>query len=313
MTNSTPVSTKIEKLLRENSIVFLKRGIYELKNETDDNNKLSKEGAKFSYIFLQTSLELACKAYLVKNNSIQSILKKRKSDGDILSDVEIEKRMNDNELNFIKFENTKPLIRGIMNEEKIELIEKFQSMRNKIIHFDVDLSEADLLDINYDCIYFIVHVLLPMLNEDTDDFFIPTPSDKYKNILSEAEFLDLINLPLYVERMYFEAKKESRNVYKCPMCWRESFGVQESRCYCCGFWDEVQLGYTDCFYCGAKNSVAYDVLNLGYNGNYIWKTTCLNCEENCSVYVCKNCEQAYSFDIQDNLQCTPEKCIVFDE
>ncbi|MHA4265461.1 hypothetical protein ACX16L_11470 [Bacillus cereus] len=317
MTNNVSISTelhkRIEKLLRENSIVFLKRGIYELRNETDNNNRLSKEGAKFSYIFLQTSLELACKAYLVKNNRLQSILKKRKSDEDILSDVEIEERMNHNELNFIKFENIKPLIKGIMDEDRIGLIEQFQSMRNKIIHFDVDFSEGDLLDINYDCIYFIVHVLLPILNEDTDEFFISTPSDKYKDILSEPEFFDLINLPLYIERMYLEAKKESTNVYRCPICWRKSFGVQEGRCYCCGFWNEGALGYTDCFHCSAKQSVAYDLLNLEINNNYILKTTCLNCEENCSVYVCENCEQAYAFEMQDNSQCTPGKCIVFDE
>ncbi|WP_186670227.1 hypothetical protein [Sporosarcina sp. BP05] len=313
---SIELKESVWKSLRGSSVLFLKRGIQELRNHTSyDRTTLTNEGAKFSYIFFQTSIELACKAYLVKRNRLQEIVKKKKSDNDILEETIILERLENNTLDFISFEKIKHILKEKMTDEQYEMIEDFQHKRNKIIHFDLKFSEADLIDLNYDFIYFIVHVLLPILAEKDgfDEFYYPnTPSEIYDGILSKEDFLNLISLPLYIERMYMEALKESKNVYQCPFCRRECFGIQERKCYCCGFDDEIQLEFTDCYWCESSNSVAYDVLNLESNDNFIWKTKCLNCNEDCSVYVCHNCENAYSF-IDTFPKCTPEYCSTYNE
>lgn len=301
---------KISKTLKENALFFLKRGIREL-NEHTSNNKttLSIEGAKISYIFLQTSLELAIKAYLIKFEEIDKIIKK-KDKNEILNDTVVIERLKANKLRFVNFENLKHIIKRELDDDQFETIKDFQHTRNIILHFNADFVEADLIDFNYDFIYFIVHVLLPILSEFRND--IDTPSALYQGLLDKKDFLNLISLPIYIDRMYFVATEKSKNVYHCPLCWEKAFGIQESKCYCCGYedLDYIQLGFVNCCGCKAENAMVYDKLNIEINNN-IWKNSrCLNCEEKYNVYVCPKCEEAYSFEMESDLaQCQPNLCV----
>lgn len=300
---------KIEDLLRENAILFLKRGINELKVQIDGDNYLTVEGAKFVYLFLQTSLELASKSYLIRKNKLQKIIKKGREDTTNISDIEIRKSLEDNTLNFIKFENIKQQIRIEMDNERFIIIEEFQKMRNKVIHSNISFSKIELIDLTYDSIYFIVQILLPMLNKKTDKFYMSTPSEKFHEILDEKVFNNLISLPEYILRMNAEANKNSGKVYLCPYCLSDCYGIDEQKCYCCGFDGRGILGSTDCFLCHTKDSVAFDLLNLQENNNVIWNALCLKCELKVSVYVCPKCGETYSFDILSDDRCTPNKCI----
>ena len=63
---------EIYKAIFNNSILFLKRGIDEIINSAQE---LTKEQFVVSCIFIQTSLELGLKAFLVKEKGIKAILK----------------------------------------------------------------------------------------------------------------------------------------------------------------------------------------------------------------------------------------------
>jgi len=309
---SVELNREIYSSLKENSIFFLKRGIRELNEHTSNNTtSLTVEGAKISYLFLQTALELAIKAYLIKFGDIDSIIFKKKNKVNIpLNTEDLRMMFEKGKLKFISLESLKQFIVDKLNNEQLSSIEDFQKFRNETLHFSPNFVEEDLFDFNYDFIYFIVHVILPILSDFNHDEHAASAS--YQKILNHTDFLNLIDLPIYIEKMRAMAKEESSNVFHCPNCWKETFGIEEGRCYCCTFedFDNIQLGYADCIKCRASSSVVYNKLNIRDNDDIWVNSKCLNCKDCLEVFRCPNCEEAYAFEIENDLnKCTPKNCV----
>ncbi len=97
------------------------------------------------------------------------------------------------------------------------------------------------------------------------------------------------------------AAKNANPVWTCIGCFHRAYSPALDLCYCCGY--ETLTGYrrVDCGYCGTKDSVIYDNLDIHNEGNHhMMRGFCLNCEENTEVFECPLCGEAH--DITKNFE-----------
>lgn len=256
---------------------------------------------KYRVFFLQISLELATEYFLIKEKGLRAIIATRSQIS--LTDEELLQAFWKNEIKTKTFEQLKELMQEYSNDfstskDELTIIDIFQLYRNKIMHLNYNF-EQDLFDIKYEFIYLIVHVLIPLLN---DEEYEVTPSEFYEYCLNKDEFLKLINFPTYVEKMESLAREESRYVYKCLECHHETFSVNDELCYCCNFQMPLQ-DFGDCILCGSEKSVVFDNLNIEINNN-IMRGLCLNCDKYMLVFKCPQCGNIYTFVAKDqNITC----------
>lgn len=304
---------KIFNTVYNNAILFLKRGIAEILEHNDkDDSPLKFETGIVCTLFIQMSIELALKAFLVKEKGVKSILEvryQRKTDMQILSEFE------NNTLHTKKYNDLKQILinnetLSWFNETSYSHLEQFQQFRNKLVHLNLFLANADLYDLKFELIYVIVHIIVPLLSEISFEF--ETPSDFYKSHLNKDEFKKLISFPTYIEEMEKLAKDFTGFNYYCPECYQKTYSPENNLCYCCNLNFENAAEYTSCIVCKKKNSVIFDPLNIALN-NHIMNGLCLNCGIKLSVHKCPKCETVYSFfDKKELKKCTPEKCF-YDE
>lgn len=300
---------KIYDTIYNNSIIFLKRGIKEtflLTNYTEDEYNV--EAGLFSSLFIQMSIELALKAFLIKEKGIKTILQKRYKNK---SDEEILNLFTNDKLHTKRFQDLKDIIikeeylTGFSENHFVQL-DQFQQFRNKIVHLNLFLGNADIYDLRYEITFVIVHIIIPLLTELNIE--IETPTEFYAKYLDKTTLSKLLDFPPYVEEMEKLAENFGGNVYYCPECYKKTFSTENNICYCCNLNFKYAVEYVDCPSCNSKKSIVFDCLNIGDNNNII-TGLCLNCDTKINVFKCPKCEEAYAYYFEDELKkCTPEKC-----
>lgn len=134
---------KLYKTVVHNSLLFLEVGVKRLigneKHSLEDTLVLSCSD-------IQISLELAMRAYVFREKGLESILD-RKQQGKY-SDEEKESLYLGNDLKVIEFEGLKNQLKGkefsVFKKEDFAIIDKFQTLRNKMLHFCCQLEENEL-------------------------------------------------------------------------------------------------------------------------------------------------------------------------
>ena len=282
-----------------NSILFLKKALSQLTKDSDTEKPIDKEDAILSCIYIQLSLELAIKAVIIKRVGITSILDKSKHNKD--SEEELLKKFNNNSIKVKEFDSLKNFVKAnkqIFNLDKnhISYIEKFQNIRNKLVHMNYNFTIEEFENMKKDLIFVIAHIIIKLLAEDAKSL----PSEFYIQHLNHQEFNKLINYRLYRTEMEELAKQSATTVYLCPICSNYSLNFDNKFCYTClsVFDDDSTYGFLDCDYCNSKESVIYDRLNVHFN-DHIIRGLCLECKEDALVYECPIC--SYSYNIDTNL------------
>lgn len=301
---------KIYQTIFDNAILFIKRAFKEILSDKNHFQTFDLETGIISSLFVQMSIELGLKAFLIKNLGIRTILINRyanKTDAEILDDFQ------KNDLHTKKYFELKNII--IDNEQLLWFGEKhlshldqFQEFRNKLVHLNLFLAESDLFDLKGEMIYTIVHILLPLLSEI--GFDNESPTEFYSNFLSKEDYLKLINFPPYVEEMERVALEFTGAAYFCPECYKKTYSTENNLCYCCNLrYPEHAIEYVDCIFCDAENTVLFDPLNIADN-NSVLQGLCLNCENKPMVFKCSVCDSKASFicDIKELKKCKPNRC-----
>jgi len=254
-------------------------------------------------MFVQMATELAMKVFLIKNESLRVVLKDNYTNK---SDEELVNLFHGDGLNTKAFWELKNIIitnysPGLFDKDDIAHLDKFQTYRNKLVHFNLNLDESQLKELKFELTYVIVHVIIKFLAQI--NFKYESPSDFYKENLKQSTFRNLISYDPYVKEMSKMAKTYTGYAYECPECWKRAYSPFNNRCYCCGndFTDMAE--YVDCISCHAKNGVIFDPLNIGYNDNMI-NGLCLNCGEKMMVFKCPECETKTGFWVEEDLEDT---------
>lgn len=305
----TKNSIDIQEELYENSLLFLINSIPIITKEKKQG--ISKEEAILSSVSIQISLELAIKFYLANNYGIKAILlNKYKDDSDEL----IYEKFISNDLKTKEFDTLKNFIKSIrtspLNTSEINIIEKFQKYRNKLVHISYNFKENELDSIKADYIYLIVHVISKLLAEKYDY----SPSELFREYLSNIQFEQLVSFPLYVENMQKMASNYGQALY-CPICNNRTLSSNRLHCFsCCEYFDNPAYGFVSCAYCSIDlRTVIYDSANIQANQNMM-RGLCLNCEEDTYVYKCLKCKESYNMeDLLLTQICNDNECIYFEE
>jgi uncharacterized protein YehS (DUF1456 family) len=299
------LESDVYEAVKLNSLVFLNKGIKELSSHNDsDDTPLDIDLTTISISLLQISFELALNAYSIKKTGIRSILRNKESD---MSDNEISTLFQSNELptkNFNILLDEMQLRYNLFDTEALHHIRLFQKIRNKLVHLHCNLDEGDRYDLKYELIYFIVHILIWLIN--TTDIFLST-SQILENQLDDIAYKKLILFQPYVDEMEKLARRDSNNVYRCFFCRENTFATEMELCYTCNY-DFADQVFTDCGRCKATDSVIYDHLNIEINDNEA-RGLCLNCDDDDIYYRCPECENLYGLEASIGVDiCTPVKC-----
>jgi hypothetical protein len=300
------VEERIVTAVRENSLVFLNKAIRELTSYDDSSDHpLPIDVATISTSLIQIAFELILTSYSIENHGIRSVLQpKDKSKGD----EEILSLFTSGNLKTIQFDDLKERIQKsdrIFSEHDIASIGSFQAMRNRLVHLHYDLSAGDRYDLKYEIIYYIVHVIVPLLPASEHDW---SESIAVENRLEPETFRKLVSFPPYVQRMQTLARRASANVYTCFYCGNQTFAQGVLLCYACNCQFELEQ-FADCGKCKAKRAVIFDHLNISLNNNQA-RGLCMNCNEDDIVYKCPKCDEAYCMEgLIGKETCSPEHCI----
>jgi len=292
---------RIYSTVYKNSIIFLKRGIKEIVK--NNNERLENEQAIISCLFIQMSIELGLKAFLIKERGIKTILQDRYQEKTIENIFE---SFNSNTLHTKNYNELKNFIKNSegltwFNDEHFAHLDQFQLFRNKLVHLNLYLSEDELFDLKYELIYAIVHIIIPLLSELS--FECASPTEFYSEHLDENEYKKLISFPPYIEEMEKIAKKFSGLAYECPECFNWTFSPNSEICYCCNL-KFIDAGeYLNCKVCNGLKSVIFDKLNIEINGNTI-NGLCLKCGDKPMVFKCPECETQITYYGKSELENT---------
>ncbi len=261
------------------------------KKEWDESDH---EQAIVSCLFIQMSIELSLKAFLIKECGIKTILNNQYQHHTIESIFEAFER---NTLQTKRYEDLKNYIKSHseltwFNNNHFNHLDKFQRFRNKLVHLNLSLDTNDLLAFQYELIYAIVHLLIPLLTEISFEF--ETPTEFYKIHLDKDQYEELINFPPYIEEMEKLSKEFTGLAYECTECFNRAFSPISEICYCCNLNFRDAAEYATCVTCTAPKSVVFDYLNIKHNENTI-NGLCLNCGEKQMVFKCADCEKTTTF------------------
>ncbi len=301
--------SKTLKAVTDNSFLFLKEALGRLLERDCEYQEIDNELLTLTCAELQIALELAVRATIIRKIGIAGVLKE---DQKRLSEEEIYKHYKNKTLkledfdklkNFLKKKNLTSLVKKEFHE-----IDRFQLYRNKIVHFACAFSDDDLFNLRDDILYYIVHVVLVLLSEDTKD---ESPTDYLQRKLSYDFYQRLKKYTPYIRAMERYASKMTDPVWTCIGCFNRTYSPEYDYCYVCGY--ETLIGYrrVDCASCGTKNSVIYDHLDIHNEGNHHrMNGMCLDCEEKTEVFECPECGEAHD-TIMDwkHIYCREGHCI----
>ncbi|MDN3694318.1 hypothetical protein QWZ06_19545 [Chryseobacterium tructae] len=283
---------EIYNTIYTNAILFLKRGIKEI---TKNGRAISDpEQAIISCFYIQTSIELSLKTYLIKEIDIYSILESNRN----LSPNLLLEKFKQNHLKTKRYDQLKKSLKKnknltFFNDIHFKHLDKLQMYRNRLVHLNL-LSKDDINNIQKELIFAVTHLLMPLLTDIS--FKFETPTQFYKEHLDKNDYKSLISFHPYIDEMHNIAVKYSGLAYECLRCYNKTFSPNTEICYCCNLQLFDAAGYIDCDLCSSKKSIIYDTLNIHVEGseNSI-NGFCMSCGDKMMVYDCPECEGKFSF------------------
>lgn len=300
--------TKIDKLiltaLTRNAATFLNCSIKAL------NRGLADYGNKvIALVNLQMALELAMKAKIVERFGTAYIVQNLPAGA---TEGDIQSKYENNTLRIKEFDSLKNLLKAnhMFGFERPEYayMDRFQTYRNKLVHFNYNFSEAEEAQISQDIIYVLVYLLGVLMSDS-----LKSERPNYmQEFIDMAEYNRLLNNPCYQVELKEFILNTYGDVYFCPHCSHELMAPNK-KCLACfaEIGDEIGHGFTACSSCGNDSSLLYDCLNIDLNKGVI-NGLCLRCQSRTTVYKCARCGTVT--DIKNPVDhCTFDYCCFFDE
>ena len=284
----TPEILQIHDTIRANASLFLRKAVVELVNDSDaEDAPLSRDAAVVACVFLQMAIELATKAAIVRRSGIANILEPRRHAAD--DEPALAKKFSENAVATVKYEKLKHFMKAgpdsshyCLNEADWYFLDTFQQWRNKLVHIHYNFSPEDLADAKIDMTYVLAHTL-PHLLLDGEE----RPAELLMLLLGKDTYRSLVRYRPYIVRMERLVCTHDGKAFACPECGEKTFNLEDRICYCCNWEYHNSIGFVGCGFCGTKNSVVYDALNIGENVTI--NAQCLACGETCDVAKCAGC------------------------
>ncbi|KRE70886.1 hypothetical protein [Paenibacillus sp. Soil750] len=276
--------------LFENAIRFMRFSIEELISPDINNiDNIIK-----ACVLIQTTTELSLK-YAVSYNfgeiSIRKILHKNLRE---LSIDEIYNKFLTNKLIISEFENLKKYLNSDakykFSREQIAYMDKFQLIRNKVLHFSYNFDSEDKEEMKKTFIYIVMRIIYPLLYESysIESLEYLTPNQFFKLYIGEEKFTAISKTQEYKEIIYeiVSSFKEKNGIGKCIYCEEKTWMIENCQCLLCERRsDDILL---KCPVCKSNKSVIFQSLNMECNNNAT-KGYCVNCYRKTSIIKCKKC------------------------
>ncbi len=253
------IKSKIKTDMLKNATVFLNPAVRAI------NQGLNQyENLILAIVNLQIALELAIKAKVVEKCGIQIIVKNITNSE---NEKQLEEKYESNSITIRKFEEIKNYLKAhkIFPFEKVQYsyLERFQTYRNRLVHFNYHFSDQELSEIERDILYVFVFLLGEVMGESLRGDS-PTYMQEYLDV---AENKTLMKNPLYRDVLQDFIQLIYGKTYLCPICSERTF-ISRKKCLGCliDLQDDIgPFGYIDCTCFGAEETVIYDRLNLDLN------------------------------------------------
>lgn len=297
--------------LEHNASVFLKEGFSKvIDDESTNTDSFDYDSMLIAVSEIQTSLEIALKAYLLSKKGIRYILDRKQQ---TLTDDQIEVEYSKNNLKVLEFEGLKNQLKGLRDvdfEKKVEFkqIEQYQLYRNRIMHFSLALDERDLSGMKDDLLYYVIHIVMYLLY---DHYKNQKPNEFFEELLGYDFYDKLSKYPSFTKAMENMASRDGKKAWLCPICSNWTFSPEDRYCYCCNYEaHEFFVHWYNCNQCGRKDSVIYD-FNAPYaKYPHVYEGKCLACEEQQAIFECPQCGSRHHFFMNAGLfHCSEENCI----
>jgi len=313
MRRMTDFERKLYNKVEHNSLLFLEEGVKKL---MEGNCQVDITDAMvLACTNIQISLELAMRAYILKNKGLEYIIDKKQKEKN--TDEEIEKLYAENRLKVIEFETMKNQLKekdaSVFKKEDFQIIDEFQIYRNKLVHFCCQLEKDETRKMRERLMYYVVRVVLCLLYDNYDD---KRPAEYFEEILGWDFFRILNNDQGYIRAIEQLAKERADEIGRCPICFKKAYSVDEELCYFCNIQPQNgEWGRTDCLECGKKNMVIYDRLNIHVKGNqHSISGMCQNCDSRPEIFECPKCGQTYwMYSDTYDWMCYDGHCTTYDQ
>lgn len=295
------IAKDIINALTKNATTFLNCSIQAINQGLQNySNKV------IAIVNLQMSLELAMKAKIVEDYGVQYIIQNPDASS---SAADIQEKYERNELKIKEFDCLKNFLKSQrmfdFSKPEYQYMSRFQTYRNKLVHFNYNFSKEENEQIEHDIFYVLVFLLGTIMG-DALKSKKPTYMQEY---IDMAQYKRLMQNPNYVTILKAFIVETYGKPYFCPIC-SQKFLTPSKKCLGCliDVGDDIAaFGYIDCKFCGMESSVIYDRLNIDINEGMA-RGMCINCQSDTLVYECSNCGGAFDLEgVDDN--CTPERCI----
>jgi hypothetical protein len=306
----TVFDKKIFDSLVNNSFLFLSEALKRLLDkDKKEIEEIDIDLLTLTCAELQISLELAVRATLVYYEGVRSVLVNKQKE---LKELDLVQLFTKNTLKVEDFDKQKNYLKSKnltrLTKQEFKEIDRFQTYRNKIVHFTCSFDDAELTTLRDDLLYYIIHVILVLLTDVTTG---ETPTEILESKLGYWVYDKLKTYQPYVNAMEQYAQKYAQTAWTCVICSHRTFVPEDDICYCCGYESPSVFNRVDCAFCGTKRSVIYDNLNIHNEKNHhTMPGFCMNCGENTFVFECPKCGEAH--DIELNLSgdyCSEGQCI----
>jgi hypothetical protein len=299
-----------------NSLLFLENGVRIL---IQSNNENIRDKIILSCSNIQISLELAMRAFILQERGIQSIVDKKHQNSPI---DELEKLFNDRKLKVLEFEALKNQLKGqefkkqlkdgkmvaLFAKEDMDVIDDFQTYRNKLVHFCCHLEDDTLEDLQNRLLYYVVRIVLCLLYNNFED---KNPAEYFQQLLGFNFYNLLWNSEGYEKAIMKLVSERTNNVGTCLICNRKTYDIDEEICYFCNFNLEEACSRTDCLICDGHNTVVYDKLNIHNPGNHhLSNCFCQHCERQHEIFECPICKQIHwTYFDEEKWSCYDGHCV----
>lgn len=291
-----------------NATLYLREGVGKLMEDQTGN---MKDNMVLACSNIQIALELSMRAFLLRTKGWNSILDKKQQDR-YLKD-EIEDLYLSLQLKVIEFESMKKQLKGqgviALVKEDFEYIDRFQTLRNKLVHMCCEIKDEDCEQLKNDLLYYVVRIVLFMLCDGDSEV---RPYEQLEELFGSKFCNRLMGDVAYKDAIEKLVSTRAANVGLCPICYGNTYDIDLDFCYMCNFNNDVgDMGRTDCRQCGRKNSVIYDRLNIHIPGNkHNMSGLCQCCEERPYIFECPICGQTHWMFWQndDAITCTDGHC-----
>jgi hypothetical protein len=202
--------------IKHNSLLFLEDGVRRI---VDCEGKELNDIIVLSCTSIQISLELAMRAFILREKGISFLLVKK--NGKEYTAEEIENLYLGNKLKVVDFEAMKNQMKGMdgtkFRKEDYQIIEEFQNYRNRLVHFCCPIAKEEIASFREKLMYYVVRVVLCLLYDNYEN---KKPAEYFEELLGYDFYKIVWNDWGYVRAIEQLAKEQSDIVGVCPICDR---------------------------------------------------------------------------------------------